>query len=385
MKSGHPVRRIPFVASLVALLALPACSSLNPFADSAARLPELAAFQATGELRVVWQSRVGSAANYTFQPAVAGQAVYAAAHDGTVVRIQDGATTWSANAGKRLSAGVGSNGRIVAVVTTDGELVSLDATSGAQLWRAPVGAEVLAPPAVSDAIVVVRASDGRLIAFDAADGSRRWLYQRTMPALSLRSAAGVVMADRALVAGFPAGKVAGLSAENGGLLWELAVASPRGVTELERITDVAGTPVLWRSEICAVAYQGRIGCFDLANGRPLWSREMSSSVGLARDARFVYVTEDNDAVHGLDAFGGASVWKQDSLRRRGVTRPLAMTAAVVVGDREGVVHALDRETGQFVARLRADDSAIAADPQAFGTDRFVIQTREGGIFALEAR
>lgn len=379
-----PARRFAPLLLVAAFGLLSGCSSLNPFAASVPKPAELTAFQPSGELRTAWQASIGASDDYVFQPAVVGDSVYAASHAGAVARFQDGQTLWKASVGK-LSAGVGSDGRLAAVVGMGGEVIALDAGSGAELWRAAAGAEVLAPPAVTASVVVVRASDGRLLGFNAADGTRRWVYQRAMPTLSLRNAAGMRVDERGLMVGYPGGKVVALNVENGGLLWELAVASPRGVTELERITDVAGTPVTTRSEICAVAYQGRAGCFDLSNGRALWSREFSSSTGLARDTRFVFISDENDAVHGLDAFSGTTAWKQDALKRRHLTRPIVAGGFVMVADLEGYVHALDRESGQFVARARTDGSAVVADPQPLGLSRFVVQTRDGGIFALEAQ
>ncbi|NMG73303.1 outer membrane protein assembly factor BamB [Aromatoleum diolicum] len=378
----RPLSALVFSGSL-ALLA--GCSSLNPFASSTPKPAPLAAIQPSAELRAVWQVRVGASGPYVFQPAVVGEDVYAAAHDGVVARYKDGRPVWTANAGKRLSAGVGSNGRLAVVATTAGEIVALDAENGSERWRSPVGAEVLAPPAVGDAIVVVRASDSRLIGLDASTGARRWVFQRATPPLSLRSFAGVTLESGAALAGYPGGKLVAVSLANGGQLWELTVATPRGATELERVADIAGTPVLGRKEICAVSYQGRAGCFDASNGNALWSRDFSSSVGMDRDTRFVVITDDADTVHGLDGASGASVWKQDALPRRAVSRPVIVGDFVAIGDLEGYVHLLNRETGAFVARTRADSSAIAADPRRFGRDGFVIQTRDGGVHVYEAR
>lgn len=370
----------------ISLIALGSgCTSLNPFADSAPKPAPLATFTPSAELRTIWQARIGASGPYVFQPAVVGEDVYAAAHDGAVARFQAGRTVWSVKVGKKLSAGVGSNGQLVAVVATDGEVVTLDAESGKEVWRAPAGVEVLASPAISEGVVVVRAADSRLIAFDVKDGSRRWLYQRATPPLSLRSFAGMATEGGAAVLGYPGGKMAAVSLSNGGALWELTVATPRGATELERVADVAGTPVFGRREVCAVAYQGRAACFDVTNGNTLWSREFSSAVGMARDTRFVFITDDGDAVHGLDAFSGASVWKQDAMARRAVSRPVVVGDYVAVGDMEGYVHLMSRETGVFAARARADSSAIVADPQPIGPQGVVVQTRDGSIQAFEAR
>ncbi|MCX8018301.1 MAG: PQQ-binding-like beta-propeller repeat protein, partial [Rhodocyclaceae bacterium] len=54
-------------------------------------------------------------------------------------------------------------------------------------WQARVSSEVLAAPAVAGDLVAVRSIDARIFGLDAADGKRRWVYQRSTPALALRS------------------------------------------------------------------------------------------------------------------------------------------------------------------------------------------------------
>lgn len=374
-------RLLPLLAA--ALLA-GGCSSLNPFSSSAPKPAALQDFTPSAELAVNWRASVGSAGEYRFQPAVWGDSVYAAGHRGTVARFEGGRQVWGADTDVRLSAGVGTDGRLAAVVATDGTVIALDAQTGAERWRAPVGAEVLAPPAVSLEFVIVRASDNRLIALDARDGSQRWTYQRNNPPLALRSFASVVIEGPVVLAGFPGGKLGVINLANGGAITELNVALPRGATELERVADIVGTPVVGRREVCAVAYQGRAACFDTSSGNPLWARDFSSSVGMDRDARFAMITDDQDAVHALDASSGASVWKQDALARRAVSRPLIVGDHVIVGDVQGYVHALTRDTGSFAARDRAGNDAISADPVAYGRG-FVVQGAGGDITAYEVR
>ena len=375
------VRLLPLLAA--ALLA-GGCSSLNPFSSSAPKPAALQDFTPSAELAVNWRASVGSAGEYRFQPAVWGDSVYAAGHRGTVARFEGGRQVWGADTDVRLSAGVGTDGRLAAVVATDGTVIALDAQTGAERWRAPVGAEVLAPPAVSLEFVIVRASDNRLIALDARDGGQRWTYQRNNPPLALRSFASVVIEGPVVLAGFPGGKLGVINLANGGAITELNVALPRGATELERVADIVGTPVVGRREVCAVAYQGRAACFDTSSGNPLWARDFSSSVGMDRDARFAMITDDQDAVHALDASSGASVWKQDALARRAVSRPLIVGDHVIVGDVQGYVHALTRDTGSFAARDRAGNDAISADPVAYGRG-FVVQGAGGDITAYEVR
>lgn len=376
--------RTPLVM-LASAFVLAGCSSLNPFSSRAPQPAPLVDFTPGGELRVVSQGRVGARGDFRFQPAVVGDAVIAAGNDGSVARFEGGREVWRSNVGTRLSAGVGASERLAVVVSTGGEVIALDSASGAERWRTDLRAEVLAPPGVGSRTVAVRASDNRLFGFDIESGERRWEYQRSMPPLSLRSDSGMIVDDNDAVVGFPGGKLLAISLDNGGPLWELTVATPRGVTELERITDVVGTAVLGRREVCAVTYQGRAACFDLGDGRATWSREFSSSVGMDRDTRFAFITDTGDAVVALDAFNGSTVWRQDAMTRRQVSRPLVVGDRVVVGDRDGYVHALEREDGRFAARTRVDNSAIVADPVLLGPQRFVIQSSQGGVYVLEAQ
>lgn len=378
-----------FKAALAASLAvslLGGCSyfsALNPFGPSAPKMAPLVNFTPTANWRTEWSGSVGSAGDYGFQPAVVGSAVFAAGRDGTVIRYEEGRPAWKISTERKLSAGVGASAKLAVVASEKGEIIALDAASGAVKWSSPVNAEVLAPPGVSDSVVVVRTSDNRLIGLDAADGKRKWLYQRSNPPLALRNFTGVVMESGVALAGFPGGKLVAVNLANGGAIFELGVASPRGSTELERVADVSGPPVVLRQEVCAVAFQGRVGCFDGSNGNSLWSRELSSAAGLDRDARQVYVTDDKDAVLALDASTGASVWKQDKFGQRGLSRPVAMGGFVAVADREGYIHLLQREDGAMAARTRADSSPVLAlRPYGHGV---VVQTQSGGVYALSAQ
>jgi outer membrane protein assembly factor BamB len=167
--------------------------------------------------------------------------------------------------------------------------------------------------------------------------------------------------------------------------WETTVALPRGATELERVTDVIGLPVVTEREVCAVAYQGRIGCFELANGQAVWSREMSSTSGLSLDARYAFVSDDKGAVHALDRSGGPSVWKQDKLRLRNLSAPLALGREIGVADIQGYVHFLARDSGAFVGRVATDGSPVSTNPVMLPNGGFLIQTRNGGLYAFSIK
>ena len=376
--------------ALLAALALTACQTVGDAYDSlfggsrpAQKPAELVTFTPTAQPRVLWHGNVGAAGKTVFFPAVTGNAIFAGSADGQIAGFQanNGAAVARFPTGEPLSGGVGASGSLVLASTPKGEMVAYD-RSGKLLWRTAVGGEVLAPAVAAGNLVVVRTSDGRIYGLDANDGKRRWVYQRSTPALSVRSYTGVAVERGAVFAGFPGGRLVALNLANGGVGWESVVALPRGTTELERVADVIGLPIVDGAQVCAVAYQGRVACFDAQTGSTRWARDISSYVGMAADDRNLYITDDRNAIVALDKGTGASLWKQDKLFGRSVTAPLALGRYVIVGDFQGYVHFLSREDGSFAARVATDGSGILAPPVAVDFSTFVVQTRNGGLYAV---
>lgn len=382
------MRRFLSAALLSSVLAysLTGCSTLedlNPFADSGPKMAELQPINTTLAARVVWQQSVGKSGVYSFTPAVLGSTVYAAGGGGDLIRIDDGKQTWKINAGQPLSGGVGANETMVVVGSPKGELLAFASSDGKLLWTSKASSEVLSPPVLASGMVIVRSGDNRLAAYDAVDGKRKWFFQRPTPALSLRVSARPLVDGKYVFAGFPGGKLIAVSTSNGAAAWDGTVALPKGATELDRVADITSEPVISGRSVCAVAFQGRVACFDLGNGNLVWARDMSSAAGLDIDSRFLYVSDDKGAVHALDMASGASIWKQDKLSLRRLTAPVARRGYVAVADAEGVVHFLSRDDGSFIARLTTDGSPVVSPLQKHGNG-VLVQTSKGGIYAIEA-
>lgn len=382
------MRKLLSTALLSSVLAysLTGCStleSLNPFADSGPKMAELQPIETKLAARVAWRQSVSKSGVYSFTPAVLGSTIYAASGNGDLVRIDDGKQAWKIDVGQPLSGGVGADESMVVVGSPKGDLLAFSSTDGTVLWKSKTSSEILSPPVLGGGIVIVRTGDNRLAAYDATDGKRKWFFQRPTPALSLRVSARPLVDGKYVFAGFPGGKLIAVTTSNGAAAWDGTVALPKGATELDRVADITSAPVISGRSICAVAFQGRVACFDLGNGNLVWARDVSSAAGLDIDSRFLYVSDDKGAVHALDMASGASIWKQDKLSLRRLTAPVARRGYVAVADAEGIVHFLSREDGSFIARLETDGSPVVAPPQKLGNG-LLVQTSKGGIYAIEA-
>ena len=333
-------------------------------------------------MRTAWRVNIGSAGRYSFTPAPVGDSLLVAAADGALARIDaaSGRVLWRIDTGVPLTAGVGADAGTVAVVGDKGQVLAFD-LNGKKRWSTQAPSEVLSAPAVGQGVVVVRSVDNRIAAYDAETGEQRWIAQRTAPPLTLRSAPGIEIVDQTAIVALPGGRLSALALNNGGPRWEVAIGEPRGTTELERIADLSGAPVIAGSDVCAVAYQGRIACIDLARGLARWAREMASEVGVGVDARLVYAIDRNSAVHAFARDTGSSVWRNNSLANRRLSTPAPLNGAVAVGDFQGYVHFLSPEDGAPLARVETDGSPVkAAMPVA--NRMAVFQTQGGSVVAL---
>jgi outer membrane protein assembly factor BamB len=240
----------------------------------------------------------------------------------------------------------------------------------------------LSAPRYFDGFVIARTGDNHIFGFDAADGARKWVYERTSPALSLRSSTGITVDGGAIYAGFAGGKMVAIRADNGKLLWEATVAQPKGVTEIERIADITSLPVVDGPVVFAVAYQGRVAAVDRVNGKVIWNRDISSYSGLSIQDGRLYVSHTLGSVYALDYSTSKTFWRQPALLNRRLTAPLPMGSMVAVGDLEGYVHILSSEDGSFASRIKLDSDAVMSVIAGNSSNQVIVATRGGGLYAV---
>jgi outer membrane protein assembly factor BamB len=338
-----------------------------------AELPPNAALVA---VRPAWTARVG-AVNLPLSVNVSGSTVAVASSDGTVALIDaaTGRDVWRASAGGPVAAGVGTDGKLVAVVNRANELVTLSA--GKELWRQKLGAVSYTAPFVAGGRVFTLTADRAVTAFDGQTGRKLWTQQRPGEPLVLRHAGVVLAVGDTLVVGL-SGRMVGLNPLNGSIRWEAPLASPRGINDIERLVDLVGTVSRVGETVCARAFQASVGCVNAARGSVLWTKRANGSEGVHGDDQLVFGTEADGKVLAWRRDNGERVWVNERLQYRGLTAPLALGRSVVVGDSTGLVHLLSREDGSLLNRLDTDGSPIVAAPVVAG-NTLVVVTRSGGV------
>jgi outer membrane assembly lipoprotein YfgL len=367
-------RRAGCTASLiVALVVLAACSSDKP------KPTPLASYSAKMSGREVWHARIGSI-GFPLVPTVRDGVVFLASGDGDVVALQadSGAEVWRARAGGAIAAGVGSDGRYTSVVTRGNEVVTFD--RGREIWRKRVSSSVVTPPLVAGERVFVVGVDRAVQAFDALDGRRLWTLSRPGDALTLAQAGVVTAFHNSLLVG-QGQRLTALDPLRGSILWEVAMASPRGSNEVERLADLIGPAVRSGDSVCARAFQAAVACADAARGALLWSRNVGGLQAVAGDAEAVVGADASDRITAWRATSGDVLWTNEKLLYRGLSGGVAMGPVIVFGDAEGYLHFLSGSSGETQLRLATDGKPVIGTPVVSGST-LLVTTKDGGVHAF---
>lgn len=351
---------------------------------------ELVEYSPEIEIEVLWEESVGVGEDEQFlnlDLAASNGKIIAADREGLVQArdLKTGELIWEIETEYSFSSGPGIGEKSVILATTDAEVISLNIETGEKQWASTVSSEVLASPVIEKEFVIVRTTDGKLVALGEKDGAQVWVYERSVPALSIRGTGAPIVVDENLIAGYANGKLLALRLDDGKSGWETSIAIPSGRSEVERLVDLDVDPIETDGVIFISSYQGGTTAVLAIDGEVLWRNEnVSSSSGLSYDWRYLYVSDSASHVWQLDQRNGASLWKLDELYNRKLTTPVAYDDYVVVGDYEGYLHWLSGGDGRQLGREKIADSAIDEKPIVID-DVVYVYSKDGTLVALKVK
>ena len=299
-----------------------------------------------------------------------------------VVAVLDAATgkdIWRLKLDQAISAGVGSDGQQLAVVTRNNELVALQ--DGKVQWRKSMPAQSFTPPLVAGARVFVLTADRSVIAFDGATGRQLWTQQRPGEPLVLKQAGVLLAFKNTLVVGL-SGRLAGLDPNTGVIRWESAIATPRGTNDIERLVDLVGPFDRVDDVVCVRAFQTSLGCVNAERGQGMWTRPSVGEMGLSGNATLVVTPLSNGVVQAWSRTTGERLWETERLKYRILSAPLVTPRGVLVADNGGWLYLLSLADGALLNRIKLDSEELATAPVMAG-GRYVVVTREGRVTGLQ--
>ena len=352
------------------------------------------------ETEVVWQESIGDGVQHYFSrltPAIHNDVVYVANREGEVeaLSLENGDTLWETDVREnpafwpwettesaKLSGGILQAYGKIFVGSEHGYLTAIDRETGEIVWRKTMPGEVLAKPAAGDGLIFVNLGSGKLLAVHPDTGEERWSFEQEVPPLTLRGQSSPTVANGGVLLGLETGKLSVLISENGYSAWSAEIASPKGASEFERLVDVDTQALISGPYAYAIAYNGNLAAVDIRSGNVVWKREYSSYRDLSMDSQSIYVVDSDGVVYGLDKTSGIERWSQPALRGWYLTGPTVAGQYLALGDQEGNLHWLDKETGELVSREDFDSSGFFIEPVVAG-DKLILYTRDGEVSAVK--
>lgn len=355
---GKPFSTTPLLSTLLlssVLLVMGCSSSLKPVEYKPAKLPELN--QQTQSLSRVWQDSIGGAIKtdpLRLQLALLDGVTLAASREGAVEAWSaTGQRLWQRDLEQPISSGVVAAGDLALVTTRSGQVLALDPKTGTTRWTAQTTASVLSPALISADRVVLTANDGSVTGLEQATGKQVWSFSIPVPSLSVRGAAAPVLFDQStvIVAG-ATGRIYGLDLRTGIPRWERRVAVSAGRTDVQRLIDIDGDPLVSGRQLYVVSYQGQIVAVDLDSQRVRWDADSSSLRGLTTGLGSLYVATVDGHLQAYDEKDGQLLWEVKDLAHRQLSNPVVLGRYLVVGDYDGYLHIIEQTEGKIVGRVR---------------------------------
>jgi outer membrane protein assembly factor BamB len=373
-----------FVLMIGAAL-ISACSATDTF-EQPAPVPEVVS---SIKLQEIWDIDIGDGHDGSFlylEPLYTGDMIYAASADGMVYAIEPtkGKVRWKRDTDQQIMAGVGGDQGLIYLVTRDARLLALSREDGKEVWSAALPNEALSAPRSNNSMVVAQSIDGKVHAFNTSSGEKLWQYDSAVPPLSLRAAASPLVGADLVLASLANGRLMALNGETGQPVWQYQVSEPSGRTELERLVDIAGEPLILESAAMVVGYQGKLALVDIESGREIWSRAASSLHSPMIGNGNIFLASSNGDIIALQGQDRREIWRQDQLAWRQPTQPIVLGDHLLVGDFEGYIHILSLEDGSFQGQLQYDSDGLRVPFRVLSDERLLVYGNGGemSVFSL---
>ncbi|WP_445114965.1 outer membrane protein assembly factor BamB [Acinetobacter sp. WZC-1] len=303
---------------------------------------------------------------------------------GTVAAYKGKQRLWETRVSKNgLSSGVTAADGLVIAGNKKGQLFAVDQATGEQKWVAQLSGAVISPALVQAGRVIAIANDGTVFAFDESTGQQAWTYKMTNAAFSLRGQAAPVSIDaRTIVVATSNGYVYAIDSLTGIPRMQRRVAVSEGHSDIQRLVDIDGDPVVAGQYLVTNSFQGQVTVLDLAAQQVVWSEDVSSITRPEVADNKVFVAQTDGKLTAYDLTTGQQLWQNEQLLNRNLSNPVMLGQNLVVGDLDGMLHLINPDSGQLVGRSKTSGevrSLRVIDQQLYAS------TRKGALSVWQNR
>ena len=308
-------------------------------------------FPQTKSFEIIWKTKIDGNLEHKAHLFRTADTLFAVSSSGNLsaFNAEDGIIKWSKSFNVEVSSGLSGNDSIVVFTSRDGYIYCVD-FDGKLLWKSFFG-RILSSPLVLDEFMVLRRDDNFFASLDILEGNTVWNYQAPSSSLTLDTQGKMIFSDGVIYSGLPNAKLIALEATTGFLIWEATISRPKGTSVIDKLNDITSQPVIDNSLIFVVSMNGDVACLDRKTSEVLWTRPLSSFVGITDHLDEVVVVHQTDSIYSLNKLTGKSNWRNGKLKGRSLTAGIIIDDFFITGDFEGYLHTIDINTGVLVGRL----------------------------------
>ena len=251
------------------------------------------------------------------------------------------------------SAGAVAGEGIVVVANKKGQLFALDQATGQTKWQSQLSSAVLAPSLIQAGRVITLANDGTVFAHDISTGQQIWTYNLPKVDFSMRGTAAPVAVDpRTVLVAWANSYVYVIDTVTGIPQLQRRVSINDGRSDIQRLNDIDGEPVVAGRYLISTSYQGQLTAMDLASQQVIWSEDASSLRSPVIFDNKVFVAQSSGQLTAYDITTGQQLWQNEQLLNRRLSNPAVLGNQLVVGDLDGVLHLVDPNSGNLIGRAK---------------------------------
>ena len=290
-----------------------------------------------------------------------------------------GERLWSINVGDQITGGVALDAlsQTAIISTRGGQVMAFDSVTGAKRWQKQLSGSVLTPALITNNRVILSANDGFLHGLSLQTGQSVWQFATQVPAISVRgSAAPTLLDSKTALLATADGRLHAVTTDSGLPQWSRRVGVGTGSSEVERMSDVDGTPIVDKNQLFAISYSGQLLGIDLASRQVMFVNELASLKSLAVNNQQVIATSLEGKVVAYNRSTGEVLWESEELAYRHLTNPVMIGNYIAVGDFDGMVHLFDPASGKIVSRVQTKGALSSLQVQG---SRLMTQSTSGQV------
>jgi outer membrane protein assembly factor BamB len=257
------------------------------------------------------------------------------------------------------------------VSTGHGKLIAIHPQNGKILWSSSLSAPAHAAPTYSGGRLFINTLNSEISTFDSATGNLLWTHSGLSESASLLGHSSPSVFEDIVVTGFASGEIIALRSENGQMLWDENLGTPKRTEALSSISSIKASPVLYKNTAYVFSHSGRFMAIDIKTGKHLYEKALGSTETPVITENHIFLITLNHEVVCLNRQNGDINWtyslkKKEDKKKYSWHGPILASKHLYLTSSTGELIFLDAEKGTLKGQMKLARSFYIAPIAAHG-------------------